>query len=135
MKATIIYPVEEKEIRTFGDPPRRGCAVIVQGDDGNRYELFAIEGSAVWTMPKGAELEVEIKEPAAPGKQGKVKLPGSGSGFKGYQRREYKTPTPEQAKEAADFAANLFKAMKGRMEGASDEAVARITAALIEKLC
>jgi hypothetical protein len=133
MKAIVKYPVEETEIRLWNG--KKTCNVIVQDEAGLRYKLFAFEGSKAWELKEGEEIDVEVKEAAAVGKQGEVKLPGSGNGGKTFTRREYKTPTPEQAKEASDFGANLFKAMKGRMEGASDEAVARITAALIEKLC
>lgn len=133
MKATIIYPVDEKLIREWQG--KKVCTVIAQGEDGNRYEIFAIEGSPAWSLAKDTECDIEIKEPPANGKQGKAKLAGSGKFGSSYQRREYKTPTPELAAEAADFGAKMFAALKGRMPGVSDEAIARIAGALINKLC
>jgi hypothetical protein len=138
MKATIIYSAQDNVQHwkdSQYDAGKKTCAITVKGEDGNQYGMYLTEGKPYWDSPKGTELEVEISKPAADGQRGLVKLPGTGrTGGSGFVRREYKTPTHEQAKEAADFAASLFVAIHGRMKS-TPEAAATITAAIIQKLC
>jgi hypothetical protein len=139
MKATIKYPAAGGEqYWRKNEQGQNTCRAVVIAEDGKEYGVKLTEGTPQWELPAGAELAIELRTNRSDGSTYAVLegTPQAGSrGGGGYTRREYKTPTKELAKEASDFGANLFKAMKGRMEGASDEAVARITATLIEKLC
>lgn len=118
------------------DATKQTYPAIVTGDDGNEYAVYVTQDGPHWISPVGTEIEFEVKNAAQPGKRGLGKLPSQGGNFgnKTFTRRKYKTPTKEQAAEAADFAANLFKAVKGRTN-ADDNAAAIVTAALIERLC
>ncbi len=113
--------------------------ITVVADDGKEYRVKVLEGTPQWELPVGAEINIELRTHGKTGEQYAVlegtPLPAPKQGFGGgYQRREYKTPTKEQAAEAADFIASLFKAIKGRT-GLDDETVATLTVAAFEKLC
>ncbi len=120
----------------FGDTTKKTYPSVILGDDGNEYTLYLTEGKQHWTSPKGTEVEFEVKEaPQGAGKRGLAKFPNSGGFFGGKEsRREYKTPTPEQAADAAKFSGEL-NAMVKEQTKAPDAAAAIITAALIERLC
>jgi hypothetical protein len=121
------------------DPTKNSCPILIE-IDGKLYTMYANEGGPLWSVRVGDTVDnIEIvEEPKTATGRGFAKLQrqnNSGGGFKPYQRREWQTPTQEKAKEAADFTANLFKAIKGRLPELSDEAVAMLVGKLTEKLC
>jgi hypothetical protein len=141
MKAVIKYPAFGQEAYwKRGDDQTRFCYVTVTTPDGLSYRVKVTEGTPQWTAKAGDAIDIEIKDAPADGKAGFAYVAGQappkkfGNG-QPYQRREWKTPTPENAKEAADFTANLFKAMKGRLPELESDSVALLVGKLIEKLC
>ena len=143
MKANIVITAAENEsLWRVSDLPatagKKTSPITVKGEDGNHYQMWIMEGGKYWLSAAGAELEIEVTEAATPTRKGKAKAASNWQGGKGgqpYQRREWQTPTPEKAKEAADFTANLFKAMKGRLPDIESDSVALLVGKLIEKLC
>jgi len=143
MKANIVITAAENEsLWRVSDLPatagKKTSPITVKGEDGNNYQMWIMEGGKHWLSAAGAELDIEVTEPATPTRKGKAKAANNWQGGKGvatYTRREWQTPAQEKAKEAADFTANLFKAIKGRLPELSDEAVAMLVGKLIEKLC
>lgn len=143
MKAFIVITAAENEsLWRISDLPatagKKTSPITVKGEDGNHYQMWVMEGGKHWLSAAGTELDIDVTEPATPTRKGKAKAASNWQGGRGgqtYTRGEWKTPTPEKAKEAADFTANLFKAIKGRLPELSDEAVAMLVGKLTEKLC
>jgi hypothetical protein len=102
MKAKVLFPVEEPAIKVWEG--KRRCDVIVQGEDGAKYTIFATEGTAAWSLAKDAEVDITT----FPDKPGKAKLTqnNTGSGFRGNYtpRKEY---TIEEVGKTAEIAARL----------------------------
>lgn len=109
MKAKVLFPVDPAFTRQWEG--KNACPVMVQGDDGNKYEIFAVEGRPAWTLAKDAECEIEIKSPAADGKPGKAKLAGGNYRSGGGYRREPLTPEQQaaEAKRLAPLAVAIYR--------------------------
>lgn len=130
-KMKVQFPVEDKEIRTWNG--KRVCDVIMKADNGLSYTLFSFEGDAAWSAKPGDELEVEVKEEATVSTRGKVRLPGGNKSGGNWKPRPFTIPDNETAGKAAEYACNLFKAVKGRLPEISDEAAARISSAIFNR--
>jgi hypothetical protein len=142
MKAHIVITAAANEsLWRVSDLPgtagKKTSPITVKGEDGNHYQMWIMEGGKYWHVAPGTELDIEVTEPATPTRKGKAKAASQwqGKGGQPYTRREWQTPTPEKAKEAADFTANLFKAMRGRLPELESDSVALLVGKLIEKLC
>lgn len=140
MQATIKFPAAGNESWWKRDEEGKAFhKITVTGADGKDYKVRVTEGTPEWTMPAGAQIAIELRTNRNSGEQYAV-LEGtpqnqSRAGGGGYSRREWQTPTPAKAKEAADFTADLYKAVKGRLPELGNEAVSMLVGKIIEKLC
>lgn len=134
MKATIKYDAPSAGPywkQSTKDPSKKACNVVVEAN-GKQYDMYAVEGSPLWTMPAGAEVNIEITAEPTDGRRGSARLQGSN---KGWQRRGFVKPTNEEAAGACDYMKTLFAAVKGRFPDMDNETVARLTASIFSKIC
>ena len=130
-KMKVQFPVEEKEIRQWDG--KTVCDVILKAENGMGYILTAFKDSPAWSLKEGEEIEVEIKTEATVSTRGRVRLPGGNKSGGTWKPRPFTIPDNDTAGKAAEYACNLYKAVKGRLPEISDEAAARISSAIFNR--
>lgn len=143
MKATIKFPAFGQEAYwKRAEDQSQFCYITVQTPDGLAYRVKVTEGTPQWTAKAGDAIDIEIKDAPADGKAGFAYLAGqappmrkAGGGFKPYERRKFTRPTKEESGAAADYMADLFHAIKGRLKDVDDMTIAALTVATYNKTC